>query len=213
MGTSRSAAEFTLKLKRIPAALQGPQQLKVVKVGRDVTIRALDSELRRIAPSGRLRNAGPVSVRSQQVNVGGQNQAQFVISAQGNWQLIENNTKAHFIVAKLLGKTRRSRASGAANSVSFRQGSGGDAASGWFGAQLAREYQSRVRSGANKGDTVTKTRKGAKALTVGGVLRAYAKHPGTKGQHPWRKGRERAEKLAPKAMSAATVAEITKMLK
>lgn len=213
MGTSHSVAEFTQKISRLPDALSGAQTLKVAKVGRDVTIYSLDQELRRIAPSGRLRNAGKVSVRSQQVNIGGEKKAEFVISAQGNWQLIENNTKAHFVVAKLLGKSRSRRSVGATNSTSFRAGSGGDAPRGWFGALQARDYQSKVRRGENKGDTITKTRKGAKALRVGGVLRAYAKHPGTKGQHPWRKGRERAEKAAPPAMAAAVQAELAKVLR
>lgn len=209
MGTSTSVAEFTLKLKRLPDALTGPQQLKVAKLGRDVTIHTLDQELRRIAPTRRLRGVGlrgaPVSVRSQQVNVGGDKRSEFVISAKGEWQFIENNTTAHFVVAKLIGKSRRRRNAAAQNAADFRTGSGGDIARGWLGAIQAREYTNR------KG--VAKTRRGAKALVIGGALRAYARHPGTHGQHPWRKGRQRAEKLAPKTMAAATVAEITKALR
>lgn len=41
-------------------------------------------------------------------------------------------------------------------------------------------------------------------IVVGGVVRRYAHHPGTKGKHPWAKGVEKAAPVVAKEMSRQT---------
>ena len=104
---------------------------------------------------------------------GGRNPAALV-RYRGPFHLFDNPTKPHVITAKRLG-TRTSRASRAA-----RASTGGAGAFGGFGE-----------------------RRGAKALAIGGNLRAYANHPGTAGARSFPAARAIAELRVPRVMAAS----------
>jgi len=105
---------------------------------------------------------------------------QAFLRATGPLQLIENNTAGHVI--------RSAYTSGAA-----RKGFIGPGASGQF---------STARGGNFIGPTVS-NRRGV--ISIPGVgFRRSARHPGTTGQHPWRKGRKLAEPIIQQSMSKRT---------
>lgn len=111
------------------------------------------------------------------------------LRARGPWQIVEGDTDPHYIVAGLLGVdggTRAGRQASARNAGTV--GAFGGSARGVFGGVQAKTYTSR------KGGQ--RTRRGARAMTIGGNLRAYASHPGTRGKRPWRHGIDKAKPAA-----------------
>lgn len=125
------------------------------------------------------------------------------LQATGPWQIVENDTDPHFITAGLLGakgstRAGRQRAAALAGSVAAFGGS----ARGVFGGMQSSTYQSR------KGGT--RVRKGKRAMVIGGNLRAYAAHPGTRGRQPWRRGIDTAR---PAALQVLQRAEITAVVR
>jgi hypothetical protein len=188
MGTSRSVDEFVGKIQKIPTAMNGQQTIRVAKAGRDITVRCLEQELHQVTSSGVLRNVGKkgakLKVRSQQVNQNGTKIGEFVVSASGPWQFIENDRRAPYgIGSRRGGGSRRSR---------------GDAI-------LAGTYKVKGTKKRSRGSKMVATPFGPRPFVI---IRTKLK-----GRHPWAKGRARAEKTAPKAMSAAIQSEIAKVLK
>lgn len=125
------------------------------------------------------------------------------LQASGPWQIVENDTDPHFITAGLLGTegtTRAGRQRAAANAGTI--GAFGGSARGVFGGMQSSTYQSR------KGGT--RTRKGKRAMVIGGNLRAYAAHPGTRGRKPWRRGIDAAR---PAALRVLQRTEITAVVR
>lgn len=196
MGTSRSSAEFLAKLAALPDRLQGEQLVRVARAGAVEAERVLTASARNVAPSGRLRNVGKngarLGVRSQQVNVGGQMRSEFVVKATGPWQLVENGTVPHGIGPRSWGGTRKARRQ-LAEELAAEPGSRG---------QVAAFTRHRRRAG-----------KGAEALKIGGTLREYAMHPGTRGKHPWKIGKDYAQRTVPLAVAEQIRAEIRQVFR
>lgn len=163
---------------------------------RDASLVMKDSVLREAArvtggdrKLGSMRNA-TLGARFDVRAVGDRHTSK--LSATGPWQLVENDTDPHYIVAGLLGarstRAGRQRMAGLAGSVAAFGGS----ARGVFGGVMPSTYTSR------KGGT--RVRNGKRAMTIGGNLRAYAAHPGTRGRRPWRKGIDSSQRVALQVM-------------
>ena len=106
-----------------------------------------------------------------------------LIRWQGPVHLVEGPTAKHFIGARHLG-TR-----GSLRAKSRRVG-----ATAAFGGSNRGAFGSFLSTTTRRG--VTRTRRGKKALTIGGNLRAYAFHPGTKGRRFWAKNKATARTVA-----------------
>ena len=151
---------------------------------------SVERERKRVTSTGRLRNVGSSGARlGVRFDVKGKRNPTGMIRATGPWQLVEFDTQRHFIVAKGLGfkSTRASRGE--------RARSAGSAAT--FGGQARGVFGGFDR-------------KGKKALTIGGLPRAYAAHPGTRGREPFKKGVEAGTQ---KAIDVVNKAHTTAILK
>lgn len=144
-------------------------------------------------------------------NVMGGTGATVKVEFRGPIHLLFMPTKPHIIGAKLLG-TR--------NSIRSKQGRIGATAAfggsnrGVFGKKQIKvnynQYGS-VRQQAMKG--VLRTREGKHALTIGGNLRAYAFHPGTKGERTaWPEAKAAALRIAPVGYGKAVKKELAKSI-
>lgn len=151
---------------------------------------SVERERKRVTSTGRLRNVGSSgALLGVRFDVKGKRNPTGLIRATGPWQLVENDTQRHFIVAKGLGErstraVRAGRASRAGTITAF-----GGQARGIFGGVGA---------------------KGKRALVIGGMPRAYAAHPGTRGRQPFKKG---VEAGVPKAIEVVNKAHTTAILK
>lgn len=106
-------------------------------------------------------------------DVRGTNNPTALVRYTGPFHLFDNPTSPHVITAKRLGKRTSRRGRQA------RAATGGAGAFGGFGE-----------------------RGGAKALTIGGNLRAYANHPGTSGARTFPAAKVIAHRRVPRVMSA-----------
>ena len=115
--------------------------------------------------------------------------------------LFNNPTAAHFVVAAGVGGSRRSRATrlGGLASRTVRTVNAG-------GERTRYTQQSRLlegpvsAAGAFRGLRQTKaSARGKKALKIGGNLRLYARHRGTRGRPSFGAGRDRARDDAARA--------------
>lgn len=163
MGTSTSWAQLDAKLERLARDYADLPGAQV-KEGTLIVKKSVESFM----PS-RLRGAGkkgaPLNVRS--VTAGSGDSADGRVWVTGPAQLIESDTRAHLIVpsgARGLGAGRKSRHKAAASLLSAGPTLGG------------------LKIGFGKGAV----------LKIGDGFAAYARHPGTKGKHPWAKGVEAA---------------------
>lgn len=154
---------------------------------------SIERERKRVTSTGRLRNVGSSGARlGVRYDVKGQKNPTGLIRATGPWHLVEYDTKRHFIVARGLGfrstaATRGQRASRAGTVMAF-----GGQARGIFGGY---------------------GKKGKRALVIGGMARAYAAHPGTKGRAPFRKGVEAGTPKAVNVVNKAHTAAVVKGFK
>ena len=131
---------------------------KGAQVAKDTVL----TQMRSVVPSGVLKHAGKAGAKlNVRYDVKGTTNATALVKAVGPWQLVEGDTKAHFIVAKGYGGSRKSRQARADNASRTRGAEG--SSRGWLGPLKGKP----------------------RAVSFGGVARAYVWHPGTKGRRPW----------------------------
>lgn len=124
--------------------------------------------------SGVGESGAPLTIR--RYRAGSATQPQTVLKAIGPWQFIESDTKAHIILNKAFGSRRTRRAIG--------------------DALLTQRAGRRLSRGRRAGaDAFIGAMHAGAVLTPEGP-RVYARHPGTKGQHVWRKGVQRSTPAA-----------------
>ena len=154
-----------------------------VERGAFVAKQIITKVLRSDVPSGTVRNArgAKVSVNYQMAS-GSATSAQ--VRARGPWQLFNNRTSEHLIIARGLG-TRST-----AQAVTSRLGA--KAAFGGSGRGMFRA-SARQLSGSKRAIAEGRGVKVARALVLSGNLRGYAFHPGTSGKRTWQRGVEAAE--------------------
>ena len=105
------------------------------------------------------------------------------IKATGPLPLIENDTKGHVIRSKHVR---------------------GKARRGFVGPTALGQFKQKKVTGPSL----------APVLNIPGIgYRRSARHPGTKGQHPWRKGKKRAQPVITKIMRKRTFTIIKKAAK
>lgn len=114
-----------------------------------------------------------------------------IVRWQGPVHLVEGPTAPHVIGAKLLttrsGFRNRARSGRIGDTRSINRGA--------FGAlMLTRKTRRGIRD-----------RRGARALTIGGNLRAYAFHPGTRGRGFWERNKADAKRIAPAVYRATAL--------
>lgn len=175
MGTSTSAAQLAKKIDTFAKAVADPKPgLNAAGLAGKTVFQA------QAAGAGVLGSklAGkrkPINARYDlKVNGPLAGSGAVIVTYTGPAHLVNNPTRPHFITAKGLRGSRRSRAQragGAALVAAF--GLSGRGAFGGFGG------------------------KGAKALTIGPNLRAYARHPGTKGKGFFQRAAPIVKKQAP----------------
>jgi hypothetical protein len=171
------------KFEAAGVLVNGSLPLKAVEAGTLTAKATLVASLTRAVPSRRLRNVGKngaaLSVAS---NVVGTENPRGLVHANGPWQLIESDTKAHVIVAKGVGKQLKGRGSGhAKKQVKFNALFGGDQTGVYSGTHpLNTPYGPRYR----------------------------VNHPGTQGKHPWADGVVAAKLSVPVAMTAVATGSI-----
>lgn len=176
------------KLEAAGTVVGGPLPRKAVIAGTAAAKVTLTASLRKAVPSGRLRNVGKSGTSlSVRANVAGTEHPTGLVSAQGPWQLVENDTKAHPIIAKGVGKQFKGRGSGhAKKQAKYNALFGGDQAGVYGGTKpLRTPYGPRYR----------------------------VNHPGTRGKHPWRDGVVAAQLSVPLAMTSVAVTDIEKVLR
>lgn len=174
-----------------------------------------------IAARHGVKAGGKIARRKWNVgyDVKGGTGATTLVEYRGPIHLVFMPTKQHLIGAKLLG-TRNSLRSktqrlGVGAAFSDRSASGGFKANrGVLGAKKIKvnynQYGS-VRQQAMKG--TLRTRSGAQALTIGGNLRAYAFHPGTRGEvTAWPESKAAALRIAPEGYGRAVKKELAKSI-
>ena len=147
------------------------------------------SELERVVPSGRLRNVGKNGAKlSVRYDIKGTRNPTALITALGPWQFIESDTKAHPITSRYAGGSRAAR-----------------------GRRVIGASISSVLGGGN---VSTGLGGGAKAvLNMGGDYRRFVRHPGTKGKHPFRKGRNKAYPVIVKELHSTFTAVVRQELR
>jgi hypothetical protein len=124
-------------------------------------------------------------------------QATAVITYTGPAHLVNNPTSPHVIAAKRLGLSRRRSTSRAARQRDATLAFGGSAR-GLFGSLAAASRTTRsgaVRSG------------GAAALTIGPDLRAFVRHPGTRGKGFFQRARQVSEVTLPQVYGRAQLTD------
>ena len=143
------------------------KQILLVEARRDV-----GSDLRLSGTKSNARiNVG------YQMAVGGGVAAQ--VSARGPWQLFNNDTRQHLIIARGLGT--RSTARAVQSRLGARRAFGGSGRGTFVGS-------TRTMSGSKRAIAEGRGTAVKQALTIGGRPRAYAFHPGTRGKQTWQRG-------------------------
>lgn len=166
MGVSRSPVGLAEKLGKAAALYS-----KLDRVSVEAAAQTTKKTVQMIAPA-RLRNVGKNGSKLDVgINIGNYDDgAQALVFAKGPWAIIEGNTKDHLIVpagAKGLGRGRKSRHQNAGDLL----GAG----------PTLRNLNIGFGAGA--------------VLKIGDGFAAYARHPGTRGQHPWARGTTAAQPL------------------
>jgi hypothetical protein len=172
VGTSRTVAQFTGKIDKIAKELSRSDREILEGAGKLAKTTIL-VDVRRVVPDLRMSMGG----RNGKVNVRSdfdirESRPQVTVKAVGPLHLVENDTSRHLIIPRGLG-TRRTAA------AALDRLSGPGSGRGMFRASR----RTTIRGG----------KEAKQALKIPGVgPRGYATHPGTKGQHPYAKGRDRA---------------------
>jgi hypothetical protein len=166
-----------------------------------------------IAASHGAKPGGKIARRKWNVgyNVMGGTGATVKVEYRGPIHLLYGKTKQHIIGAKLLGtrSSIRSKSGRIGANAAF-----GGSNRGVFGKKQVKvnfnQYGS-VRQQAMKG--TLRTRSGAHALTIGSNLRAYAFHPGTKGEpSAWPESKAAALRIAPAGYGKEIKKELAKSI-
>ena len=172
-----------------------------------------------IAARHGIKQGGKIKRKKWNVgyDVKGGTGATTLVEYRGALWIVFFPTKPHFIGAKLLGTRNslrhKSQRLGIGAAFSERSASGGFKANrGVIGAKQIKvnynQYGS-TRQQAMKG--TLRTRSGAHALTIGSNLRAYAFHPGTRGeQSAWPESKAAALRIAPNGYGHAVRGELAK---
>jgi hypothetical protein len=196
---STVGADIAKRMQKLEREVKGAQRAAVNRASLELK-KATEAEIKKVAPSMRLSGVGPRGARvGVRYDIKGTRNPTSIVKAYGPLHFIERDTDPHTIAARRLGRGSglAARTRLAASVSSF-----GGSARGVFG-QLVPS-QSTSRSGA------VRVRAGKRALTVGGVLRAYAHHPGTRGRRPFEKGLERGTPAALKELHGAFTAAVSR---
>lgn len=196
MGVSSTPREFAAKIQRLQQVSELAAK-RAVEANRRMAVANAERELRRAAPSGRLRNTGK-QVAGATTTRGGragsnlkvaskleQRGTRAFVRAVGAWQLIEFPTAPHYIDPAGLAKTRV-----AGPTVSGR-------------VLKSRGGRSSAQGRAGRG----------RALSTPHGPRRRVLVKGTRGKQPWGKAFERTTDDAPKALRAAAHAELEKVFR
>jgi hypothetical protein len=178
MGTSRSPAEFVGKINKIGQATDKARKSTVS----DGAFAAKKVMLGAAAAKG-VMLGGKIAGRKWNVtyDVRGGEVPVALVRFTGPFHLVNNDTKAHYVVARGLGGNRESRGTAAVQASASRFS--GDSAAGAFGGQ---------RRG-----------RGRRALNINGNIRAYAFHPGTSGKGIFQAAKPIAARTVPGVMAAS----------
>lgn len=184
MGTSDGFGAFAAKLERLGDALGDPKETlnKVGLAGKGIYISHATS-----AGVYGKKVAGKRKAIGARYDIT-RNGRGVIVSYTGPAHLVNNPTSRHFIGAKRLG-TRKG-----------------------FAARQGRVSAAAAFGGSNRGvfGQLRKIRNGKQALTIGGNLRAWAFHPGTRGKGFHQRARAQCEKVLP---GIAGRSQITQPLK
>ena len=135
--------------------------------------------------------------------------ATTLVSYRGPIHLLYLPTKQHIIGAKLLGTRNSIRSKQRLIGVNAAFGGSNRGVFGKKQIKVNYNQYGSVRQQAMKG--TLRTRDGKHALTIGGELRAYAFHPGTKGEvTAWPESKAAARRIAPAGYGHAVKAELAK---
>jgi len=135
--------------------------------------------------------------------------ATVLVSYRGPIHLLYMPTKRHIIGAKLLGTRNSIRSKQTRIGVNAAFGGSNRGVFGKKQIKVNYNQYGSVRQQVMKG--TMRTRSGAHALTIGGNLRAYAFHPGTKGERSaWPESKAAALRIAPAGYGHAVRKELAK---
>lgn len=199
MGTSTSGAELAAKFGRLAkdmADVGVPLNRTGLHVKRVMERSAAAAGVLGRKPSGKRK---PVGVRYN-LRARADGQGTMVVSYTGAAHLFNNPTGRHFIGPSGFGSV--------AALQQISQGVGavtafGGTARGMFSAGSGRRFQV-TRSGSL---VRRRARGGARALTIGGDLRAWAFHPGTPGKRFFQHAKARATATAPAVYARSGLTE------
>lgn len=185
MGTSNSPEQFAAKFGKLAQDLSS-NKAAMIRVAMS-TKGEFEKALDRAGVDGTTPVTRSIRVRD---DVKGDRNATAIVRYTGPAHLINNDTSRHFIGARKLGtrKSLAAKSAGVGAVTAF-----GGSASGAFGS---------LRS----------VKRGAKALTIGSNLRAYAFHPGTRGKRFFQDARARSTKSAPETFQKAQLNEPLKRI-
>lgn len=196
MGVSKSPAELAAKMAKAGAAIAGENRAGVEASAMAYKLALLDSARKDSGGDLRLSRWGRTGVK---LNAGYDVRGRGpVVTAtveprpKGVWRVLEDGARPHVIAA---GLTRRQGQ--ALTLFSVMAGQGGDLSGYDLGAlaSIARGNRNNRRSSRRRGR--------AQALTIGSNLRAYARHPGTKGKGTFTEGFRNGTRRATSAYSTA----------
>lgn len=178
MGTSKNGAQLVGKIDQFATM--------VPKANRKATLEAADLVKRatlgkmRVASGGDLKLSG-VGKKGAKIGVRydiqGEISANAVVRATGPVQLVENRTHAHVIGPKGVKGGKRLK-KGTRN----------------------RTGMSQRQRAIDEGTAIYGK---SQVLAFNGIVRRYAYHPGTAGQHPWAKGVKEATPKTPAVFERA----------
>jgi hypothetical protein len=202
MGTSKSPAELAKKMtaggravvENRDAVAASANTYKTTVLAESRKDSGGDNRLSRWGKNGTKLNAG--------YSIKGNVNAEAVLTPRpaGPWRVLEDGARAHLIVP---GLTRRQ--SRALTLFSFMAGQGGDLGGYDIGALSSMSRGNRNNRGGSR------RRKNVKPLVIGGNVRAWARHPGTKGKGTWSAGLRKGDKLAPAAYRRAQAEGLIKV--
>lgn len=170
-----------LKVRSLEALITAAQDAPLLAVERaafvtkQIMIRTLQGDVGAEQRISGAKNA-KLGVNYQMARTGA---AQAVVRALGPWQLVNNPTSRHLILARALGT--RNTAKAVTSQLGARAAFGGSGRRMFQGSQ--REFVGSKKAISEGRGTTAK-----RALLTPRGLRAYAFHPGTSGKRTWQRG-------------------------
>jgi len=196
MGTSRNTADLVRKIDRAGSGILKANVAGVTKSALVYKESAIAQGRSDSGGDGRLSRWGRNGIRLDVgFEVSGTTDARAVVTPRpmGPWKVMEYGSRPHLIVP---GLTKRQR--GALELFSLLSGG----RSGYNIDELAATAR------GNRNNRGGRRRRATKPLTIGGNLRAYARHPGSQGKSTWTKGIGRGTKRATNAYRQAQVEQL-----